>query len=82
MAEDSIELRQYPDPVARVSYPPLPRRGGNPNAVASDAVLGGVLARLSSDQSRAGVPQTPIEAPVVTPPLPDDPEVQAMRAAG
>ena len=70
---EGIELRQYPDPVHRVSYPPLPRRGGNPNAVASDAIVASVVAGLPN------APVLPLIPPMV---LPNDPEIEQMHAAG
>lgn len=82
----SVELQQYPDPVVRVSYPPLPRRMGNPNAVASEAVLGSVLARRQADRAREGMADdttTLLSTPPPTDPaLLDDPETQAYVNAG
>ena len=73
---DGVELHQYPDSVIRESYPALPRHGGNSNAVASEAMLSTILARLPQRlELPVGLPTSPV-------PLPDDPEVAAMHAAG
>ena len=73
---DLVEFAQYPDPVQRQTYPPLPRKGLNPNAVASDGVISGVMGRLPV----AVVQQIAQEVskPVVVPSTPEtDPYVAA-----
>ena len=74
---DLIELAQYPDPVLRQTYPPLPRRGLNPNAVASDGVVSGVMARLPVvvAQQIAQEVSKPVTVPVT-------PETDPYLAAG
>lgn len=71
---DLMEFRQAPDAALRETYPPLPRRGGNPNAVAPEAVVAAVVAHLPGS-----VPLTPAQPDPV---VPDDPEIAEYKAAG
>ena len=74
-----VELRQYPDSPLRVSYTPLPRKGGNPNAVASEVIAASIVARLPNAASVLA--QIPV-APVNQVALPDDPELEPLKVAG
>ena len=73
---DAIQFAQYPDGTLRDSYPRAITRGGNANAVASDAVLSVALSRLPTPLPDLPVPVS--EAPK----LPDDPELDGYKAAG
>ena len=104
--DNSTEVWQpYPDPTQRGSLAPLPTKGGNPNAVASDGVVAAVAsqhqrsvhaeaefrarqyARRLLTRGKAAMrdpapPQFVLLPTPDLPPIPDDPESQAYRAAG
>lgn len=44
-SNDQIVFAQYPDATERLTYPPAPQRGGNPNKEATDAVTAVVNSR-------------------------------------
>ena len=68
---DQVTFAQYPDTGQRETYPPLPRRMGNPNAVAPEVVIANVIARL------------PTPLPTLPPQqLPTDPDADPYVAAG
>ena len=71
---DAVVFATYPDTTQRETYPPLPRRMGNPNAVASEAVVATVLSKLPTP-----LPES-LPVPVVV--LPPDPETDPYVAAG
>ena len=68
---DEVIFAQYSDSGLRETYPPLPRRMGNPNAVAPEAVIAQVIARL------------PTPLPTILPqPILTDPDADPYVAAG
>ena len=71
---DLIEFAQHRDTTLRDTYPPLPRKMGNPNAVAPEAVVATVLSRLP-----VALPQMPVTPP---PAVPADPALDPYVAAG
>ena len=71
---DRVIFQSYPDTSQRETYPPLPRRMGNPNAVANEAMVATILSRLPT-------PLPPVPTPS-TPTLPDDPDTDPYRTAG
>ena len=80
---EPIALAQYPDLVHRETYPPLPRRGGNPNARLDVGVEAGVLSALAAYQRKKGIESISLQPPAPSAPvLPADPAVEAMHAAG
>ena len=84
MPED-IQFAEYADgnSIYRQDYPPLPRKGGNPNAQLNQGAEMGVLSALQAYQRKKGIAPVDLTSQVQPEPeLPDDPEVQQMRAAG
>lgn len=71
---DAMTFASYPDQTVRETYPPLPRRLGNPNAVASDVMVANVLSRLPTP-----LPEPP---PAPVPQLPASPDTDPYLAAG
>ena len=71
---DQVTFQAYPDTGLRETYPPLPRRMGNPNAVATEGVIATVLSRLPTP--------LPPEPPPVMASIPSDPETDLYVAAG
>ena len=76
---DQVVFKQYPDATTRYTYPPLPHKGGNPNAVASDSIVASVLAKFPNSSISLSAPVVPASQ---EPALPDDPDVKWMRDAG
>ena len=80
---EPIVLAQYPDFVHRETYPPLPRRRGNPNARLDAGGEADVLSALADYQRKKGIEPISLQPPAPSAlVLPADPAVDAMRAAG
>ena len=82
---DEPRFTEYTDgnSIYRQDYPPLPRKGGNPNAQLNQGAEMGVLSALQDYQRKHGITPMDLTSQVPSQPdLPPDPEVQQMRAAG
>ena len=72
---DQVVLVAYPDATFRLTYPPLPRTMGNPNAVASEGVLSTMVAKLPTPLPEPPAPALPME-------VLNDPEAAPYLTAG